>query len=505
MDVSRLLIARQLKMTFGRTRALCSVDLSVQSNEILGLIGGNGAGKSTLLKILTGIYKPDQGEMTLDNIPYNPRSPYEAIEHRVVLIPQELRVVPSMSVADNVMLGRWPSKIGLPLVDNSASERLASEWLETLGLDINPKVPIGSLSFAARQSVVIARALGRQARLLILDEPTAALGKAEVDLLFKLIERMRAQGTAIIYVSHRLDEIKLLCDRVVALRDGEVVAELKRGAYTYQDLVLAISGQKIQQMAASIPPPDAPVLLAADAHYNKIDESLSMRAGWVSGLHGLLGSGIENLLRCLFGACDTCQMDTPAGKTLLSNPGAAIRAGIGYVPSERFHAIVPHMSVRDNIVLPHLQHFARIGGTINRRALDAAVAPLMARLGIRPDNPTLAAGSLSGGNQQKLLFARWMMGTTHTLLLDEATHGVDIGAKALIKSQIREFAARGGAVLMHSVEIEDLAELVDELYLMIGNKLSAPQQRPPSGYDLAGLKGQMSLIDPTITHAEHAQ
>jgi ABC-type sugar transport system ATPase subunit len=163
------------------------------------------------------------------------------------------------------------------------------------------------------------------------------------------------------------------------------------------------------------------------------------------------------------------------------------------------------MSVRDNIVLPHLQHFARIGGTINRRALDAAVAPLMARLGIRPDNPALAAGSLSGGNQQKLLFARWMMGTTHTLLLDEATHGVDIGAKALIKSQIREFAARGGAVLMHSVEIEDLAELVDELYLMIGNKLSAPQQRPPSGYDLAGLKGQMSLIDPTITHAEHAQ
>ena len=220
--------------------------------------------------------------------------------------------------------------------------------------------------------MVIARALARQARLLILDEPTAALGKAEVDLLFKLIERMRAQGTAIIYVSHRLDEIKLLCDRVMALRDGEVVAELKRGAYTYQDLVLAISGQKIQQMAASIPPPDAPVLLAADAHYNKIDESLSMRAGWVSGLHGLLGSGIENLLRCLFGACDTCQMDTPAGKTLLSNPGAAIRAGIGYVPSERFHAIVPHMSVRDNIVLPHLQHFARIGGTINRRALDAA-------------------------------------------------------------------------------------------------------------------------------------
>ena len=271
MDVSGLLIARQLKMTFGQTRALCSVDLSVQSNEILGLIGGNGAGKSTLLKILTGIYKPDQGEMTLDNIPYNPRSPYEAIEHRVVLIPQELRVVPSMSVADNVMLGRWPSKIGLPLVDNFASERLASEWLETLGLDINPKVPIGSLSFAARQSVVIARALARQARLLILDEPTAALGKAEVDLLFKLIERMRAQGTAIIYLSHRLDEIKRLCDRVVALRDGEVVAELKRGAHTYQDLVLAISGQKIQQMAASIPPPDAPVLLAADAHYNKID------------------------------------------------------------------------------------------------------------------------------------------------------------------------------------------------------------------------------------------
>lgn len=490
-DADAILTVRDLTKSFGETRALRGVGLNVAAGEVLGLVGGNGAGKSTLLKIVTGVYQADRGTMVLAGQDYRPRSPFEAAERHIALIPQELRVVPAMSVADNVMLGHWPRRGALPLVDARAARAEARARLAALGLDIDPRAEIGSLPFAARQSVVIARAVARDARLLILDEPTAALGEAEVDRLFDLIARLKARGTAVIYVSHRLDEIERLCDRVVALRDGQVVASLVRGGYRLHDLVVAISGQPAAQAHAHTPTAPGPALVAADAPGGR----LALRAGRIGGLHGLLGSGIEDLLRGLFGAGVRRRLDTPAGAVDLTGPARAIAAGLGYVPSERRRAIVPALSVRDNIVLPHLARYAR-AGTLDRRALDAAVVPLMERLDIRPRNPALPAGTLSGGNQQKVLFARWLLGTTHSLLLDEPTHGVDVGAKALIKAQIRAFAAAGGGVLMHSVELDDLTELVDELFLMIGGRLTAPQERPAAGYDTIALKELACHTDP---------
>ncbi|WP_323039681.1 ATP-binding cassette domain-containing protein [Gemmobacter sp.] len=259
MTDDAVLAIRNLAKRFGQTLALDGVDLTVRRGEILGLVGGNGAGKSTLLKIVTGVYQADRGEMVLDGQEYRPRSPADATERHVALIPQELRVVPAMSVADNVMLGHWARHAGLPLVNRRTTEALARERLAALGVEIDPRKPIGSLSFAARQSVVIARAMARQARLLILDEPTAALGAAEVDRLFDMILRLKAQGTALIYVSHRLDEIGRLCDRVTALRDGRVVASLARGGYSQHDLVVAISGQQLRQARHHPVSPPGPV------------------------------------------------------------------------------------------------------------------------------------------------------------------------------------------------------------------------------------------------------
>ena len=266
MTDDAVLAIRNLAKRFGQTLALDGVDLTVRRGEILGLVGGNGAGKSTLLKIVTGVYQADRGEMVLDGQEYRPRSPADATERHVALIPQELRVVPAMSVADNVMLGHWARHAGLPLVNRRTTEALARERLAALGVEIDPRKPIGSLSFAARQSVVIARAMARQARLLILDEPTAALGTAEVDRLFDMILRLKAQGTALIYVSHRLDEIANLCDRVTALRDGRVVVSLARGGYSQHDLVVAISGQHLQQARHHPVSPPGPLQRPAAAH-----------------------------------------------------------------------------------------------------------------------------------------------------------------------------------------------------------------------------------------------
>ncbi|WP_229583576.1 sugar ABC transporter ATP-binding protein [Paracoccus sp. S-4012] len=453
---------------FGATRALDGVHLRLRAGEVLGLVGGNGAGKSTLLKVLTGVYQADKGAMALAGRGFAPRSPAEAAAHGVALIPQELRVVPQMSVADNLFLGAWPVRAGGWMADRHAAERQARDWLARLGLDIDPSRPIGELSFAQRQSVVIARAMGRDARLLILDEPTASLGRDECERLFGMIERLKAGGTTCIYVSHRLDEVVALSERVIAMRDGRIVDEFTRGAYGISDLVAAISGKAVAHHATGEDrAPGAEVAAAADG--------LRLRRNWITGLHGLLGSGIETWLRAEFNAAGT------------GRPASAIAAGRGYVPSERARAIVPQLSVRDNILLPHLQRVSRFG-TLSPAAMNRLVAPLMERLDIRPRDPMLAAGGLSGGNQQKVLFARWLVGETRLLLLDEPTHGVDVAARALIMERIRRFAEDGGAVVVHSVELDDLANLVDELILMQRGQLSAPIPRPRGGFDTLALK-----------------
>jgi ABC-type sugar transport system ATPase subunit len=452
--------ARGVSKAFGRTVALSDVALDLHAGEAHGLVGENGAGKSSLLKILTGIYRADSGTLALDGSPYAPRGPEEARAAGLALVPQELRIVPAMTVADNVLLGRWPTRRGA--VDHRRMLEQAADALARLGLRLDPRATMGSLSFAERQAVVLAREVGTEAtRVLILDEPTASLERAEVERLFALVARLRERQVGVLFVSHRLDEVRHLCDRVTVLRDGRLVAVHARGAFTEADLARDMTGRVLDAA-------HAPGDRAAGEELVSLplgEERISLRRGRVSGLAGLLGSGSGELLRRIFGAADArdAGLRVHGQARRVASPADAIAAGFGYVPSERARALVPALSVRDNIVLPHLARFtSRLGG-YDAAAADRAVLDLIRRLDIRPADPSLPARALSGGNQQKLLFARWLMGEFHTLLLDEPTHGIDVAAKRQVLRLVDRFATEGGGVLLASAELHEILAIADDI------------------------------------------
>ena len=494
MEAGIALEARGLRKAFGRTVALRDVSLLLRAGEAHGLVGENGAGKSSLLKVLTGIYRADAGSVTLHGRPFAPRGPAEARQAGLALVPQELRVVREMTVGDNVLLGRWPvKKWGLlpAAIDARAAEDAARAALARLGLDLDPRAPMQGLSFAEAQAVVLARELASgAARILILDEPTASLERAEVDRLFVILERMRAAGVAVVFVSHRLDEVRRLCDRVTVMRDGAVVAEHLRGAFTELDLARDMTGRMLDAVHEAGSRAGGDELLALPAE--GAAGGVAVRTGRVTGLAGLLGAGTGAMLRGAFGARRAVDGIRLRGRpTRLARPADAIAAGIGYVPSERARALVPALSVRDNIILPHLKTLTGRFGGFDGRAADRVVDDLIRRLDVRPADPSLPARALSGGNQQKIIFARWLMGEFHTLLLDEPTHGIDVAAKRQVLRLVDQFATRGGGVLLASAELHELLALADEVVALRGHAVRARVERGAPDFTEAALRGAL--------------
>ena len=472
--------ARGIFKHFGATQALDNVDFEMSHGEIHALVGENGAGKSTLVRILGGVHRPDQGEIAIEGRTCHFGSPHDAIAAGVATIPQELRLIPAFSVAENLTLSEPPVRrvAGVPLVDRARMRQQALAQLAELDFTPDPDQRVDRLSFAERQLVAIAKALRQRCRLLILDEPTAALETREIERLFAVLARMKNQGTAIVYVSHRLDEVVALADRCTVLRDGRVAAMRRRGEFRVSDLVQAMTGRAETDVVTDALSPGA--VLLEDA-VDRAD-AVRVRSREVVGLAGLLGSGTDRVLRRLFGVSHQHRPVSVNGKPQrLSHPTAAIRAGIGMVPGERRLGLVMSLPVRDNILLPSLDRLTR-GGMIDRAAGDRLVAELMELLDIRPRNPSLRASALSGGNQQKVILAKWPARKVGVLLLDEPTQGVDVAAKAQIHTLIRKFAADGGGVLVSSSDLAELTRICDSIWTLHQGTITARISRV-EGFD----------------------
>ncbi|MBI3373660.1 MAG: sugar ABC transporter ATP-binding protein [Betaproteobacteria bacterium] len=458
--MNTILEAEGICKRFFATVALDRVSFTLLPGEVHALVGENGAGKSTLTKIFGGIYLPDSGRVLLAGRELPLRSPADAFAAGIAEIPQELRVVPALSVAENVMLGHLPVKGLFGSVDRHRMREAAREALSRLDLDIDLDRPVGTLSFAERQSVMIARALTRNAQVLILDEPTAALERREVHALFETIARLKNQGVAILYVSHRLDEIVAIADRCTVMRDARVVAEFARGAFGPADLARHMTGREIDMQHAGTGSEPGEALLAC-AEYGE----LRVRRGEIIGLAGLLGSGTSRLLRRVFGADGGASLSVGDLAVSARHPSHAIGAGLAMVPNERALGLVLSHSVRENIVLPNLKRFGKLW-RLDHAAIDTVVRELIARLDIRPADPDAIVRSLSGGNQQKVILAKWLASKVVILLLDEPTQGIDIAAKAHIHRLVREFAGKGNGVVFASSDTHEIVSLADGVLAM---------------------------------------
>jgi ribose transport system ATP-binding protein len=467
--------AHKISKHFGATTALDSVDFELRPGELHALVGENGAGKSTLVRILGGAVRPDKGRVTIGGRECRLASPHDAIVNGVITIPQELHLVPALSIAENLVLGDPPLRLvfgRVALVDRARMREEARTQLAAFDFAPNPDLPVRELGFAERQIVAIAKALRRRCRVLILDEPTAALENREITRLFGVLRRLKEQGTGIVYVSHRLEEIVTLADRCTVLRDGRVAAVVRRGAFNSADLVAAMTGRagKRSSMAATTPG----AVLLEDAEPRA--DAVLLRAGEVLGLAGLLGSGATSVLRRFFGLTPTPGAARVKGDARrLASPKAAIAAGIGLVPPSRRLGLVMNQSVADNILLPSLGRHGT--GLRGRRAGRRVVSELMELLDIRPRRPDLKVAALSGGNQQKVILAKWLARRVEVLLLDEPTQGIDIAAKAQIHGLLRDFAASGGGVLLSSSDLSELAHVCDAVLALRHGGLIARIER----------------------------
>ena len=460
---------------FGATLALDGVDFDVGAGEIHAVVGENGAGKSTLIRILSGVHRPDRGQVIVGGVVRHFASPHDAIAAGIVTIPQELRLVPALSISENIALGDLPvRRFGpLALLNRKRMDEEARAIL--VQLDFAPDVsrPVADLSFAERQLVAIGRALHRQRRIFILDEPTAALEQHEIERLFAVLARIKARGTAIVYISHELDEVVAIADRCTVLRDGRLVATTRRGAFSVDDLVSAMTGRSHETVDAT-PPMAGEPLVEADlggAH------PIRLRAGETVGVAGLLGSGTDILMRRLFGVVRNASPILVGSQSRrLRGPADAIAAGIGFVPGERALGLVLNQSVRDNILLASLNRLTR-GALIDGAAGGRIVAELMDLLDIRPRRPELPVSALSGGNQQKVILAKWLARRVHVLLLEEPTQGIDVGAKAQIHGLIRDFVRRGGGALIASTDLAELGRLCDAVLAVRQGSIVARLER----------------------------
>ena len=475
-DDSTLLEVRDVSKRFPGVRALHEVSLSLVPGEVVAVIGENGAGKSTLMKILAGVQEQDTGEILIEGKAVRLDSVEAALDNGISLIHQELNLADNLDVGANIFLGREP-RVG-PFIDRTKIDQESRKYLQMVGLDVEPATIVSELTIGRQQMVEIAKALSVNSRILIMDEPTSSLSSKETEYLFKVVKDLRSRGISVIYISHRLGEVKELADRVVVLRDGENAGDLKREEINHDAMVKLMVGRDISQFYQRTQHEPGEVMLEVENLRTPVHPAhklnFKVRAGEIVGMAGLVGAGRTEMLQTLFGVTPALEGTIKvAGKAIdATQPVNAIDAGMMLAPEDRKQqGLVLEMSVKENMSLASLRR-DQIGGFLNGPKENEISAEMIDRMKVKTPNEHQIIQYLSGGNQQKVVLGKWLAMNPRVLLLDEPTRGIDVGAKQQIYGLMEDLAGKGIAVLFVSSEMEEVLGMADRALVMHEGKIT---------------------------------
>lgn len=476
--MSFLVEMKGIEKRFPGVHALKAVQFDLKPGEVHALMGENGAGKSTLMKIMSGIYSRDGGEMFVDGNPVNPNGPRAAQELGIGIIHQELSLMRDLTAAQNVLIGREPRR-SFGRLDEPALNARTVEIFASLNLAMDPRTQVGSQTIARQQLIEIAKTLSYNPRVLIMDEPTAALNDVEISELFKVIEKLKADGVGIVYISHRMDEIKRIADRVTILRDGAYIDTVEAADTPLSKIIQLMVGREVTQNASDIPDTSQnPVALEVrnlSRGKDVRDVSFDVRKGEILGFAGLMGAGRTEVARIVFGADprDGGEILIAGQPVNIRTPHNAVEAGIGYLSEDRKHfGLAVDMTVRANIPMTDLGRFTNRFGVLDEGAMKDVAINYIDQLGIRTPSDTQDVRLLSGGNQQKVVIAKWLLRDCNVLIFDEPTRGIDVGAKSEIYALLEDLAAQGRAIIVISSELSEVMRLSHRIAVMCEGRLT---------------------------------
>lgn len=478
-EMNTLLRMEGINKSFPGVRALADVHLDLRHDEVLALVGENGAGKSTLMKLLSGIYQPDSGSFFIDGEPVQIGGTRHAQELGISIIHQEFNLMPDLTVAQNIFIGREPRSAGAFLQEGAITRR-AAELFERLQLPLDPRARVGDLTVATQQMVEIAKALSYDARILIMDEPTAALNDAEVETLHELIRRFKTARTGVIYISHRMDELQAISDRITVIRDGRYVDTLNTAQTSMREVIRLMVGREISDSTApEVQNAREDVVLKVRGVSTKgllADISFDLRKGEILGFAGLLGAGRTELARAIVGAdkIEAGAVTVNGREVAIRNPAEAARLGIGYLSEDRKrYGLLLERDVQANIGLSSLARYSTRFGFVKDKEVKAEAETLISSLRIKTPSSAQAAKNLSGGNQQKIVIAKWLLKDCDVLIFDEPTRGIDVGAKEEIYRLLNELSAQGKSIIMISSELPEVLRMSHRVAVMCEGKITA--------------------------------